>query len=661
MRSRQLLALVAGLALTLSVCAQAPAAQAAAPLVTAAADAAPAADRMPGDVPSKKTPWVLDGRVNKIVQVGSTMIAGGLFTQVADPMNGTPLARQNLVAFDATTGLVSQTFNPTVDGEVQQLLPGPTPDTVYVAGDFTKINDKGPNHLQLINVNTGLAVSSFKAPSTSGSIQTMELLPDNRLFIGGFFKKLGGVDSGQFVTLNATTGARRPVHEPRRRRQPQHRHRRQGADRTARVGPDAGRGPPGGRGQLPHRRRGRTRPDRDDRPHRRRPPPCRPPGTPRSTPRSAPPARSTATCATSRCRRTGPSSWSRPRAARTAARCATPPRASRRTPPAPSLTATWVANSGGDTLWGVEVTRAAVYVGGHNRWMNNPSGSDRAGQGAVPRPGLSALDPQSGVPLKWNPGRNPRGEAAYEIYETDAGVWVVSDTDWVGNRRYQRPRIAFFPYAEGSNTASKSHRLAARQRLRRRAARGHATCCTASTPAARRSPRSTTVPTGSPTTARPSTLHNTGSTAATRSALTVDQPDQRPGLHARWASGRPSATTPAAAPTCSGPSRSRPARPPRCASTSPAGRRPPGASTSSSTASPGCPATTPTPIPGVNRGTMKSFDITSDGTVNIDFTRVTGDPLRQRRGDRQHRGRLQRHGPRASSRSTARASARRAP
>ena len=210
MRSRQLLALVAGLALTLSVCAQAPAAQAAAPLVTAAADAAPAADRMPGDVPSKKTPWVLDGQVNKIVQVGSTMVAGGLFTQVADPMNGTPLTRQNLVAFDATTGLVSRTFNPTVDGEVQQLLPGPTPDTVYVAGDFTKINDKGPNHLQLLNVNTGLAVSSFKAPSTSGSIQTMELLPDNRLFIGGFFKKLGGVDSGQFVTLNATTGARDP-------------------------------------------------------------------------------------------------------------------------------------------------------------------------------------------------------------------------------------------------------------------------------------------------------------------------------------------------------------------------------------------------------------------------------------------------------------------
>ena len=170
----------------------------------------PAADRMPGDVPTKKTPWVLDGEVSKIVQVGNTMIAGGLFTQVTDPMNGTPYTRQNLFAFDATTGLVSQTFNPTVDGQVQQLLPGPTPDTVYVAGDFTKINGKGPNHIQLLNVNTGQAVTSFKAPSTNGGIETIELLPNNRLFIGGFFTKIAGVTHGQLATLNATTGALDP-------------------------------------------------------------------------------------------------------------------------------------------------------------------------------------------------------------------------------------------------------------------------------------------------------------------------------------------------------------------------------------------------------------------------------------------------------------------
>src|SRR5262249_51712313 len=166
-----------------------------------------APDRMPGDVPSTKSAWVRDGEVDKIVQVGNLMIAGGAFTQVSDPMNGPMYSRQNLFAFDATTGLVSQTFIANTDGQVQQLMPGPTPDTVYVAGDFTKINGKGPNHIQLLNVNTGQQVAGFKAPSTNGGIETMEMLPNNRIFIGGFFTKIGGVDHGQLGTLNATTGA----------------------------------------------------------------------------------------------------------------------------------------------------------------------------------------------------------------------------------------------------------------------------------------------------------------------------------------------------------------------------------------------------------------------------------------------------------------------
>ena len=150
-----------------------------------AAPAAPsvAADRMPGEVPSTSTPWVTDGQVNRIVQVGDLMIAAGKF---------------------------SNSFAPSVDGEVRQLLPGPTSDTVYVAGEFSKINGRGPNHVQLLNVHTGQALSSFNAPSTNGAIQAMQLLPGNRLFIGGSFTKVGGANYGQLISLNATTGALDP-------------------------------------------------------------------------------------------------------------------------------------------------------------------------------------------------------------------------------------------------------------------------------------------------------------------------------------------------------------------------------------------------------------------------------------------------------------------
>jgi len=66
---------------------------------------------------------------------------------------------------------------------------------------------------------------------------------------------------------------------------------------------------------------------------------------------------------------------------------------------------TWVDYAGGDSLLSVAVSSPAVYVGGHQRWMNNPKGHNSAGPGAVPRPSIAALDPVSGMPLRWNPGR----------------------------------------------------------------------------------------------------------------------------------------------------------------------------------------------------------------------------------------------------------------
>jgi hypothetical protein len=79
---------------------------------------------------------------------------------------------------------------------------------------------------------------------------------------------------------------------------------------------------------------------------------------------------------------------------------------------------------------------------------------DKAQPGAVPRPGLAALDPVSGRPFTWNPGRKPLGVAVFAIHATASGLWIGSDTDWIGNFQYNRPKIAFFPYAAGPKPAS---------------------------------------------------------------------------------------------------------------------------------------------------------------------------------------------------------------
>jgi hypothetical protein len=96
----------------------------------------------------------------------------------------------------------------------------------------------------------------------------------------------------------------------------------------------------------------------------------------------------------------------------------------------------------------VAVTDGAVYVGGHQRWLNNQPGVNAtAGPGSVAREGLAALDPRSGLPLAWNPGRE-RGEGVWALVTTPQGLWVGSDTDQLGGAYHGK--LAFLPLAGGS-------------------------------------------------------------------------------------------------------------------------------------------------------------------------------------------------------------------
>jgi len=103
---------------------------------------------------------------------------------------------------------------------------------------------------------------------------------------------------------------------------------------------------------------------------------------------------------------------------------------------------TWINYTGGDTLHSVAVTGAAVYVQGHQRWLDNPFGTDSAGPGAVSRQGIGAIDPVRGTALSWNPGKT-RGVGGKDLLATSSGLWVGSDgTRFAGE---YRARIAFCP------------------------------------------------------------------------------------------------------------------------------------------------------------------------------------------------------------------------
>jgi PKD repeat protein len=426
--------------------------QPAAALSPALAAAAPDG-RMPSEIPSADTPGVTSGEVQKIVQVGDVMIAAGTFGTVHDPGSGASLSRGNIFAFDATTGRVSRTFAPSLNGGVSTLLPGPIADTVYVGGKFSTVNGDRHRHLVLLNVNTGAAVSSFDPPGINGSVEALAR-DGSRLYIGGNFTKIAGHERGGLASLDASSGALDAFVQV----QLTEHHNNTGWGAQAAVGArDMVVTPDGSRLAVIGNFRRADGLDRvqlvmislDG---------AAATVTPDwATSRYAPYCFSNAFDTTMRGIAISPDGSyfvvTATGGHNNGTLCDTASRWEFDSSGL-SLEPTWIADSGGDTLWGVGISEDAVYIGGHSRWMNNPFGSDRPRQGAVPRPGLAALDPTTGVPLDWNPGRNPRGEAAYSFLPTDDGLWLTSNTNFIGNRKYRRERVAFFPYAGGLPLAS---------------------------------------------------------------------------------------------------------------------------------------------------------------------------------------------------------------
>ncbi len=403
---------------------------------------------MPSEVPASGTPDFSSGRVNAITQVGPTMIAGGTFDGVTPP-GGSQRGATGIAAFDANTGQLVDGFMTTLNGNVEEVLPGPDPGTVYVAGSFTRVNGAAQSHITLLDVASGQVVDGFRPASTNGGIDTITTA-QGRLLVGGSFTTAGGETHRGLASFHPRTGDLDSL---------------MGIDVTGHHN-DTGSGAQGAVGvrDMEATSDG-TRlavignfKQAD--------------GLPRDQVMVVDLTSTSATIdADWRTRRYEPYcySWAFDTYVRGLAvspdddffvvtttgggnpgtLCDSVARfefdAS-----GDAVQPTWSSAAGGDTLWGVEVTENAVYVGGHQRWMNNSEGRDSNGQGSVPRAGLSAHDPDSGVPLAWNPGRNPRGVAAYAIYATSTGLWVGSNTTWIGNRRYRRERLAFFPLAGGA-------------------------------------------------------------------------------------------------------------------------------------------------------------------------------------------------------------------
>lgn len=416
-------------------------------LVTAVDGPAPAdQDVVVSPTPEARHPRILDGRVYSIANAGPKVLVGGTFTTIRNSEFGSAQLNQpRLFRFDTTTGLIDESFTPTVNGDVEAVTYSADGQSILIAGSFTKVNGRPAERLARLRLD-GTLVTGFKA-SASRPVKDLALV-GNRLYVGGEFGRFNGKAIRGLVAINATTGDlvpsfNLPLADSRDRFPPY--------VQELDVSPNGRWLVIGGNFQKV--------------------------GTAKRTQvavidLSASPAK-VAPWSTRRyvgdCAKSYNDTYIRGvdisrdnrffvvnttgayvgynRMCDSTARWELPPAMS-----GSDLRPTWVDHTGGDTFWAVEITESAVYVGGHMRWLNNPRPSpeprgDNDGPGAVSRPGIAALDPHSGVPLSWNPGRD-RGRGVEALHATGNYLMVGSDTPYFAGQL--RQRLALLPVTGGT-------------------------------------------------------------------------------------------------------------------------------------------------------------------------------------------------------------------
>ncbi|WGY02692.1 hypothetical protein QI633_02795 [Nocardioides sp. QY071] len=411
-------------------------------------NAAPQTGRIVDADPVAFTPHVMDGAVYAMARVGDMVLVGGTFTRVRNAGSSTDIARVNLFAFNAFTGQVSTSFVPNPNDRVYTLAPAADGTSVYVGGAFTSVRSGGASvsvsRLYEADVATGTRIATFQPGTINGQVRDLSVT-GNRLWVAGKFTHLQGRPSAALGTLNATTGARDPyytgviagVHNG-------------GITNVQKIATD----PANSRLVLV----GNFNTVNGVRRHQlavldiggpsmalanyyttQYESACSssfetymtdvefsPDGSFFIVSTTGAYGGSASVAGTSGC-----DLVARYESAATGT----------------NVRPTWVAYTGGDTTWDTEVTADVVYVGGHMRWQNNPTRGDAAGQGAVSRPGIGALDVANGMPYSWNPTRT-LGVGVKDMVATPEGLFVGSDTDVFANETHRK--VAFVPLSSGA-------------------------------------------------------------------------------------------------------------------------------------------------------------------------------------------------------------------
>jgi len=418
---------------------------------SAAVVPAPAPATLVSANPADNTPHAKDGETRAFAQIGNTVYVGGSFTQIRQTVSSAWTVKRYIFAYDRTTGTISSTFVPVLDGAVNSLVAGPG-GLLIVGGVFKTVNGVARKNLVALDPATGATDPNWDGRSDGGTVRDL-VLHGGSLYVAGAFNWLNGTAHAGLGRLNASTGAIDPTFNINAT---VGRHGTTSYVWTIDVAPNGETLVVGGNFTLVN---GESRNqialvDLTGTPALRNwssdkfVPPC---ASPTTFVHYVQDVRFGEDSSYFVVGTNGGSGWP-------AAYCDALVRFETNAV-GTGMLGTWVNYTGNDTITSVEVADGVIYLGGHFRWLNNPNASDNAGNGAVDRLGIGAVTPATGLPVNWNPRRSggsalPAGAASWGssvpvLWRGTDGLYFGHNSDGMGEEYHGR--LGMFPLAGGRN------------------------------------------------------------------------------------------------------------------------------------------------------------------------------------------------------------------
>jgi hypothetical protein len=417
----------------------------------ALASAAPASHTLAGAVspaPVNGTPTLVDTgtteQIRQLVQCGSTMYAVGTFTQIK--WNGTVYNRNNAFSFSAAKPFTVNSWDPNINGTVDTVaFNGTNCATAYLGGHFTAVGGAAAKNIAAVNTTTGALVAGFKE-NASGEVNTL-VVANGHLLAGGAFKGINGSTADPyFASLSPATGQDDGFAHlnisghyvyPGVQTNPTKVYNQQVSHGGTLDLVEGDFTSVGGKarqqifmlslGGAAATVTGWSSPEWD--------------GSKGNLPggyayqcsvkesfyiRAAAWSPDDSTVYTAA---TGfePWNWStgNPRTGLCDSVAAFPATQA-------EVLHKWINYTGCDSLYSAAADTSTVYVGGHERWGDNPDGCNHQGPGALPAPGMGGFNPSSGALITNSSGTaglysRSRGRGADDLLVTSAGLWIASD------------------------------------------------------------------------------------------------------------------------------------------------------------------------------------------------------------------------------------------